>query len=40
MRPQHRQALVRSRGDDPGELVDTYAWLINQTIAERPKDMV
>lgn len=37
--PRH-QALVRSRGGDPVALVDTYAWLINQAIAERPKDMV
>ncbi|MGE4014299.1 MAG: 5-methyltetrahydropteroyltriglutamate--homocysteine S-methyltransferase, partial [Alphaproteobacteria bacterium] len=37
--PRH-QALSRTRGDDPVKLVEKYAWVINQAIAERPKDMV
>jgi 5-methyltetrahydropteroyltriglutamate--homocysteine methyltransferase len=37
--PRH-QAYARARGEDPSELIRTYAWLIDQAIAERPKDMV
>jgi 5-methyltetrahydropteroyltriglutamate--homocysteine methyltransferase len=37
--PRH-QAFVRTRGEDPADLMKKYAWAINQGIAGRPKDMV
>ncbi len=36
--PRH-QEFARSRGEDPKKLVDTYCWVIDQAIAERPVDM-
>ncbi|MGZ5855029.1 MAG: 5-methyltetrahydropteroyltriglutamate--homocysteine S-methyltransferase [Xanthobacteraceae bacterium] len=37
--PRH-QAYARARGEDPQKLIETYTWLIDQAISERPKDMV
>lgn len=34
------QQMVRDRGEDPGALVHTYARLINESIKNRPADMV
>jgi 5-methyltetrahydropteroyltriglutamate--homocysteine methyltransferase len=36
--PRH-QEFARSRGEDPIALIRKYAWLMNEIIAERPKDM-
>ena len=36
---RHREAS-RARGDDPDQLIDKYAEVINAAIAERPDDMV
>jgi 5-methyltetrahydropteroyltriglutamate--homocysteine methyltransferase len=33
------QEFARSRGEDPVALIRKYAWLMNEIIAERPKDM-
>ena len=27
------------RGDDPDKLIETYAWSINEVVADKPKDM-
>jgi 5-methyltetrahydropteroyltriglutamate--homocysteine methyltransferase len=32
--------MSRSRGDDPDRLIETYASVINATVAEKPPDMV
>jgi 5-methyltetrahydropteroyltriglutamate--homocysteine methyltransferase len=32
-------ALARSRGEDPIELIKKYAWVMNEIIADRPKDL-
>src|SRR5262245_9105839 len=37
--PRH-QTYARGRGEDPATLIKTYAWLIDQAIAERPADMI
>jgi len=36
--PRHR-AMSASRGDDPDALIKTYAWAINEVVANKPKDM-
>jgi len=33
------QAQLRARGDDPKQLLETYARVINDSVRERPKDM-
>ena len=35
-----RRSAVKARGDDPDQLVDRFADVINSAIAERPSDMV
>jgi 5-methyltetrahydropteroyltriglutamate--homocysteine methyltransferase len=37
--PRHRE-VSKKRGDDPDQMVDQYAKVINDSIAARPKDMV
>jgi len=36
--PRHRE-MSKSRGDDPDKLIETYAWSINEAVADKPKDM-
>jgi methionine synthase II (cobalamin-independent) len=36
--PRHQQ-FARSRGENPIELIKKYAWVMNEIIADRPKDM-
>lgn len=37
--PRHR-AMSAARGDDPDKLIETYAWAINEIVAEKPADMM
>jgi 5-methyltetrahydropteroyltriglutamate--homocysteine methyltransferase len=37
--PRHRE-MSKSRGDDPDKLVHTYAWAINEIVADKPDDMM
>jgi len=37
--PRHRD-MSTSRGDDPDKLIETYARVINDVVANKPKDMV
>jgi 5-methyltetrahydropteroyltriglutamate--homocysteine methyltransferase len=34
-----QQEFSRSRGDDPEALIETYAWLLDRAIADRPEGM-
>ncbi len=37
--PRHRE-MSKARGDDPDKLIETYAWAINEVVAEKPDDMM
>lgn len=37
--PRHRE-MSKTRGDDPDELIDKYVWVLNEIVAEKPKDML
>ena len=37
--PKHR-ADKKAQGQDPDELIDRYAWMMNEAIKDRPDDMV
>ncbi len=37
--PKHR-AAKKAEGDDPDWLIDRYAWMMHEAIADRPDDMV
>jgi 5-methyltetrahydropteroyltriglutamate--homocysteine methyltransferase len=36
--PRHRE-MSKLRGDDPDKLIETYAWSINEVVADKSKDM-
>jgi 5-methyltetrahydropteroyltriglutamate--homocysteine methyltransferase len=37
--PRHRE-MSKLRGDDPDKLIDKYVWVLNEIVAEKPKDML
>ena len=37
--PKHRSIRLKF-GEDPDDLIDKYAWMLNEAIKDRPKDMI